>query len=195
MFRSCSISLREGTSSTPAPAPSGPGVPSASAPDMLRARERPRSHRPEARHCVLGCCQTPAPSRGGAGRWAGAGAGQQLLLQSHATLHAAASPETLPRAGHLPVHCRQTQTVETDACIKPGPTGSLLVPVSSPGLVPRATVLCHTAALVPGTSAASGSSPLPAGCPPGHSRDCPQQCPRCGSQRDLAIHHKHLRAR
>ena len=115
MFRSCSISLREGTSPVHAPAPSGPRGPSASAPDMPRARERPCSHRPEARCCALGCCQPPGRSRGEAGRWAVAGAGQQLPPSSHAAPALRRPPSPLPRAGHSPVHCpdRHSQLKQT----------------------------------------------------------------------------------
>lgn len=60
MFRSCSISLREGTSSGHVPTPSGSWVPGASAPDMLSSRARRRSRRPEA---ALGAA-SPAQSRG-----------------------------------------------------------------------------------------------------------------------------------
>lgn len=147
VFRSCSISLREGMSPVHDPVPSGPRGPSASAPDMLRARDRPQSHQPEARHCCWGAA-SPHAGHGEAGRWAGAGAGQQLPLPSHAVPGRGilqTPPQGWPLACTLPC---QGQPVETATCTKLGFTASSLVPGNSFRAHPQSrTTLRHSHAV------------------------------------------------
>lgn len=174
MFRSCSISLREGTSSGHVPTPSGSWVPGASAPDMLSSRARRSSRRPEA---ALGGCQ-PRSVPGDAARWAGAGVGQPGCPRS-------------PRAGRSPLHChdrhsrfKQMQVPNwafldlyrlqsASLASPPGPHCSATRQPWCRGRQPQVA------------QPPARRTPTNTGC------DCPQPCLRhsCGTQRDLRIHH------
>lgn len=145
----------------------------------------------------------PAGQRHGAVRWGAArprgghGGGREMgwgrcraAAPAAEPCHpcAAASPEALPGAGRSPVHGpgghRQLKQVHVlnRALLRPywfqsAPRGS------SPASAPAASASC-------------GGSPLPAGRTPRDGRDCPRPCPRrsSGSQRDLDVHHKRLKA-
>lgn len=160
-------------------------VPGGPVPPPQTCPEPGRDPAPTGRRHGAGCWGAASPwaVTGEAGRWAGAGAGQQLLPPSHTApvLRHPLSP--LPRAGHLPVCCpdRHSQLkqmhVPNQALLGPywfrsAPQGSSPEPHCS---------ACCTAASVLEASAACGSSPLPAGRPPRHGRDCPQRCPRQSS--------------
>lgn len=150
MFRSCSISVREGTSPVHVSAPS---CSSASAPDMLRARERPRSEQPEGWHRALGSCQPPGlvtgevPEMGWGRCWAAA----PVAEPSHPCT--VASPESPPQGRRSPVHCSDRHR-QLERCVYQTRryrvlTVSSLLPRAPPG--PHRSATQQTAS-VPGAS-------------------------------------------
>lgn len=122
MLSSCSISLREGTSSGHVPASSGSWVSGACVADMPRSGQDPG--------------RDPARLRAGQLRWAGAAAGTQPCP---------------PSAGRSPPRCPTATAAQTGAATKLGIAGSFLLHSASLGSL-RSALLCPTAALVPGMS-------------------------------------------